>query len=848
MLSEFFKDIRFGARLLRRSPGFAAVAVVSLGLGIGGATAVFSLVNAIVLRTLPVPDPRQLFQAEAVLRNRDHGELFAGPTFEHVRDELRARGAAELFAATSVAGMQVQPGGDAAPERGNVQLVSGEYFAALRQQPQRGRLLMPDDNTAVGAHPVAVVSDGFWRRRLDGAADAVGRLLMINGTPFTIVGVARPGFFGTTVALRAPDAWIPYMMQPVVRYSQNASASNSADPRKPWPPQPELAWLNVFARISGAGPGAAEAVFSTVFRRDSEAVLPQDATDDDRAAVRQLRVQFTDASTGLSSLRNAVARPLYVLLAMVGVLLAIACGNVAGLLLSRAAGRSREMAIRQSIGASGARLVRQMIAESLLLALGGGLAGITFAVWARDALLGLMVNVATATGPVDLNTGLDGRVLAFSIVVSALTGVLCGVLPAIRGARVSVSDALKQDGRGSVSEGGRRGLRVGKALVAAQMAFCLLLLVVAALFIRSLRSIVQTDIGFDREHVVVARVDTRGAGYAAPERLELYRRVADALRAIPGVQAVSFSLTGPLGGSQRISGMTAEGYTPGPNEQLRTNEDVVTAAYFETVGLHIVAGRGFAPEDRAPGAHNTIVNVTLATRLFGSPGRALGRRWSYGGSIGKDANVIVGVAEDARYVDVKSAPPNMAYSLSEAAPDEVLGDLEVRTSGAPARAVQAIRETLARVEPRLPVVEVVPLSDRLTRGVTQDRMVAGLTVIFGALALVLASLGLYGTISYGINRRVAELGLRMALGANRRNVLWMVLREAIALVAVGIAAGIPLAFVAGRAMSALLVGVAPADPVAFGAGAVTLVAVAAMAAYLPAHRASRIEPMTALSR
>lgn len=847
MLTEFFRDTRYGARLLRRNPGFATVAVLSLALGIGGATSVFTLVNAIVLRTLPVPEPRQLYQAESVAPGQDHGDLFPAPTFEHARDELAARGTAALFAATSVANMQLKPEGDAIGARGNVQLVSAEYFAALRQQPQAGRLFAPADNRTLGAHPVAVVSDGYWRRHLNAAPDAVGRPLMINGASFTVIGITRPGFFGTTLALRAPDVWIPYMMQAVVRYSQNASNSNSADPRQPWPPQPEMSWLNVFARVTTGNPGSVETAFTTVFRRDREAVLPRDATADDRTALGQERVTLADASTGLSSLRNAVAHPLYVLLAMVGVLLTIACGNVAGLLLSRAASRSREMAIRQSMGAGRLRLVRQMIAESLLLAAGGGLLGITFAVWGRDALLALMVNVAPGSGPLDLNTGLDSRVLAFSLAASALTGVACGVLPAIRGTRVSVAESLKQDGRGSVTEGGRTGLLVGKALVTAQMAFCLLLLVVAALFTRSLRSIVQTDIGFDREHVLTARVDVRGAGYSAPERQALYSRVAGALAALPGVESVSFSMMGPLAGSQRISSLSVEGYTPGPKEQLRSNEDTVTERYFETMGLRILEGRGFQPEDRAPGAHNTIVNATMARRFFKGHS-AIGQRWDYGGAIDKDSNVIVGVVEDARYVDVKTAPPNMAYTLSAAVPDAVLSDLQVRTTASSDRAVQIVRETLARVEPRLPVVEVVPLSDRLSRGVTQDRMVAGLTAIFGALALLLASLGLYGTISYGISRRVGEFGLRMALGANRGDVLWMVFREALTLVGIGVGVGVPLAFLAGRSIAALLFGVAPADPLAFGAGALTLLAVAAVAAYLPAYRASRIEPMTALSR
>ena len=847
MLTEFFRDLRFGGRLLRRNPGFAAVAVLSLGLGIGGATAVFSLVNAIVLRTLPVPDPHQLFQAHWMAPGREVVPRFSGPTFLHARDELAARGAGELFAATSVAGMQLLPEGEAIGARGSVQLVSGEYFTALRQQAQVGRLLAPSDNVTLGGHPVAVISDSYWRRRFNASPDAVGRMLTINGTNFAVVGVTRPRFFGTTLALRAPDAWIPYMMQAVVRYSQNASNSGSADPRQPWPPQPEMAWLHVFARVPDKATGAAEATFTTVFQRDAAEILPKDAPAEDRAAVREQRVTLTDASTGLSGLRAAVSTPLYVLLAMVGVLLAIACGNVAGLLLARSAGRSREMAIRQSIGAGRMRLVRQLLAESLVLAVAGGLVGITFAVWARDALLALMVNVGSSSVPLDLNTSLDWRVLGFSLLVSAITGIGCGVLPAFRGTRVAVAEALKQEGRGAVGEGGRRGLLVGKALVAVQMAFCLLLLVVAALFTRSFRVLTQSDIGFDRGQVLTVRVDVLGAGYRSGERQALYRRLIEALQVLPGVESVSMSANGPLWGSQRISSLAVEGYTPARGEQLRTNEETVTDRYFETMGLRIVEGRGFRAEDRAKGARNTLVNATMARRFF-PKGDAIGKRWNYGGPIGEDSRVIVGVVEDAKYVDLKVAPPNMTYILSDASPDDVLGDIEIRTAGAPATLAQTVRETLARLEPRLPVVEVVPLEDRLARGVTQDRMVARLTTVFGALALLLASLGLYGTVSYGVNRRVAELGLRMALGADRGVVLWMVLREALTLVLIGALIGVPLAFMAARSMRALLFNVGAADPLAFLLGGALLMVVAAVAAYLPAYRASRIEPMVALGR
>jgi predicted permease len=847
-LLEFGRDIRFGFRLLLRSTGFTTTAVLSLALGIGGAAAVFTLVNAIVLRTLPVPEPHQLYLARVQRLDRNtHGELFSAPLFEQARDQIAAKAAGELMATTSVTGMALQPDGEAVATRGNVQLVSGEFFSVLGQEPQFGRLFTPGDNRAIGAHPVAVISDAYWRRAFASAPDVVGRRLTINGTSLAVVGVTRPGFFGTSLSLRGPDVWIPFTMQSVVRYASNASSGSGADQQKPWSSQSQIAWLMIFARVPARNPGRAAAMLTTLVDRVAEEGLPRDASADERASAHAQNVTLESVATGVSSLRDGVSTPLYVLLAMVGVLLAIACGNVAGLLLSRAASREREMAIRLSIGAGRARLVRQLLAETLVLATASGLLGVTFAIWTRDGLLALLVNVGSSPIPPDLDTSLDWQVLAFAAGVSLLTGLACGVLPALRSTRLSVGESLKDQARAVGVEGGRRGLVVGRALVAAQMAFCVLLLVVAGLFGRSLRSLTRTDVGFDRDHLLTARADVRGAGYDPAERLALYARLIDTLEAIPGVQSASLSLNGPLVTSQRISSMSVEGHQSRRNENLTTNEETVTQKYFDTVGLRMIEGRGFTAQDRNAEAHHSIVNATMARRFF--PGQsAIGKRWGYGASIDKDAYVIVGVVEDARYVDIKTTPPSMVYHLAEAEPDDILSDIEIRTAGSPAALAQTVRETLARVEPRLPVIEVIPLSGRITRGTTSDRMVARLTTFFGALALLLASLGMYGTISYGISRRVAELGLRIALGADRRTVLLMVMREALTLVAIGLAIGLPLAFAAGRGLSALLFAVKPADPLAFGVGAIVLLAVSALAAYLPAHRASRIEPMVALRR
>ena len=845
--TEFLRDLRFGARLLRRSPAFTLTAVLSLALGIGGATSVFTLVNAIVLRTLPVPQPRQLYRAMVHTADaRSHGELFSMPMFERARDELASKGIAELAASTAVAGMQLQPEGEVIGTRGNVQLVSGEYFTLLRAQPQLGRLLAPADDVTVGGHPVVVVSDAYWRRALGASPGVIGRRLSINGASLTIVGVTQPGFFGTMLNLRGPDAWVPIMMQSDVRYASSASSSGSADPTKPWPPQKDISWVMIFARVPST-PSAAATALTTLVQREREAELSPNAGADARLRIRRQNVELESAATGVSGLRNNVSTPLYVLLAMVGVLLAIACGNVAGLLVARATGREREIAIRLSIGAGRARLIRQLLAEALLLAGAGGLFGITFALWGRDALLALIVNVGSSPVPPDLNTTLDWRVLAFSALVSMITGVACGVLPALRVTRVAVAESLKEQSRAVGAEGGRRGLALGKVLVAAQMAFCLLLLVVAGLFARSLQSLTQADVGYDRAHVLTAAVDVRGAGYGPAERQALYRRLIERLEAVPGVRSVSLSLNGPLGNSSRISGMSVEGHQAVPNENLRTNEETVTERYFDTVGLRMLEGRPFAADDRDPAVHHTIINATMARRFF--PGQsAVGKRWSYGNSIGKDAFVVIGVVEDAHYLDVRTAPPNMAYHLADTELDDILSDVEIQTTGSPDVLAQTVRDAIARMEPRLPIVEVVPLTARIARGATEDRMVARLTAIFGALALILASLGLYGTVSYGISRRVAELGLRMALGADRRMVLTMVLREALLLVVVGLAIGLPLALAAAHSVSALLYAVSPSDPRAFVLGAVTLFIVAGLAAYLPAYRASRIEPMVALGR
>lgn len=838
ILADLSRDLRYGGRVLLRNPVFSLVAVVSLGVGIGGAASVFTVLNAVILRDLPVPNPHQLYHAQKFSPVRQF-LYYSWPSFEQVRADLQGR--AEVCAYTAPTGMQVRPEGAAAADRRLVQLVSGEFFQVFRQQAQVGRLLGPQDNLQLGAHPVAVISDAFWERHFARAPGVAGRQMVINGTHFTIVGVAGREFFGPILAVQNPDVWVPLMMQHTLRYSANASVSTPADPRQPWPPQELIEWLNVFVRIPDGNVGAVAAIMTAQYQREDTARLdPADAQGPARIA--EQRVNLEPGSRGASRLRSDLSTPLYVLLAMVAILLAIASGNLATLLISRGNAREREMAIRLSIGAGRTRLVRQLLAETLLLAGVGGVLGLVIAAWGRDALLAMF---ATGAGSVDLDAGFDWRVLTFCLVVTILSALLAGVVPALRTSRVPLADSMKAQARSVGATA--RGALLGKSLVAAQIAFCLLLLVLAALFTRSMRSLLTVDVGYDRGRVLVARLDVRSIGLPGDRRQALYDRIVERIQAIPGVESASLSLMGPFGRGQRTSSFTVEGYQPQPDERMITNEEFVTDRYFETVGLKILQGRGFTTADRRPDGRATIINETMAKKFFPA-GDAVGRRWRYDGDPDSESFEIVGVVQDARYNDLRGSPPFMVYTLAAARADEILSNLEVRTRMDPTELIPAVRRALTEVEAGLPVFDMVSLDDRLNRGAANERLVANLTTTFSTTALLLACLGLYGTLSYGVTRRVTELGVRMALGAARRHVLLLVIREAAVLVLIGAIVGIPLALLASRGLDSLLYGVGASDPLSYGIAVAALIAVSGFAAFLPAHRASRIDPMVALRK
>jgi predicted permease len=828
LFDEAIQDIRYTLRSLRGHPGFAAVAILSVALGIGANTAIFSLLNGVALKWLPVAAPQQLF----VLGWSDPHtpRRFSWPTFERFHATVPHT---PMAAVTRTARMNAMIDGAPAAEVATGQLVSGEYFSVLGLHPVLGRLFTPDDNRTVGGHPVAVIGYGFWQRRFASSPDILGRGIALNGAHFTIVGVSPPGFSGVWADSPA-DVWVPVMMQAAVRYAGNRSSHNGDDD-KPWPPQEQILWLDIVARIPADRMASERARLSVAFQQELThvaALYGDDATR--RSAVLAQHLELDSAGRGFSYLRKHFAKPLVVLLAMVGLVLLIACANVANLLLARASSRQREIAVRLSIGAGRARLMRQFFTESAVLAVLGALVGLLIAVATTTFLVHQVFGDSPGTAP-PVNP--DLRVILFTLAITFLTGLLFGLLPAIRGTRVDLSGAMKSGGR--AVHGGSKGSGM-KLLVASQVALSLVLLVTAGLFARSFRHLLDVDPGFDRESVLAIRVDPRSAGFTEQQLPDLYRRLVDRINAVPGVRSASVAADGVVSGSTSTSGIEIAGYQKQSDERIEFQTDSVGLNYFSTVGMHIVEGRDFTWRDDEHAPKVAIVNQTLARRYF--PGRsAIGQRF---GDDKPDVQ-IVGVVADARVNDVREAPPIMAwYPMAQHL--EYSDFITVRANGDPRPVAAQLRAAVAQAAPNLTVARIRTLDEQIRTDLMEEHLIVQLTSAFGALALLLAAVGLYGVMSYAVARRTAEFGVRMALGASRQEVLWMMIRESALIVALGLACGLPLMLAATRLVDSMLFGVSSSDPLSILLATTTLVAVALLAAAIPAFRASRVDPMVAL--
>ena len=831
-LEAFVKDVRYGMRMLRRNAGFTLVVVVSLAAGIGANSAIFSVANALLLRTLPVPDVDSLYAV------RYQSRLSVAPRYSYPFFERLRAGFADkksIAAMSRVARMRTFVGEGGEAETSNVQVVSGEFFSTLQLHPRLGRLLTVDDNKNIGGHPVVVISDAYWHRRFGGQDDVLGKSLSLNGARLTIVGVGPEGFTGVWLENPA-DAWVPVTMQNDVQYQQNYS-SDGVDSNQPWMKLDSLSWLEILVRASRPD-GQEIASLNAVFQPQLLKTVDQIKDPQQRKLALDRRLILEPFAHGNSNLRSRFAAPLYALMGMVVLLLLIACANTANLLLARATSRRHEMALRLSIGASRARVICQLLTESVLLGAIAAAVGLAIAPFASELLVRMTIGLAS--GPLPFSVGVDGRVLGFTVLLSLVCSLLFGLAPAWRATDLSLSSELKAGGRTLTRSGGR--LSLGRLLVVAQVALSLLLVVGAGLFLRSFQNLTELPLGFQPEHVLSAAMNAKVGGYKQEDLAALYQRLIERAESLPGVESASVAMCSLMSGCRsNADGLVFEGYQAAPDEQVMVQENHVSPHYFSTVGMRIVAGRDLVAADSADPIRVAVLNEAAVRRYF--KGReAVGQRFGYGE---KPDILIVGVVQDARVNTVREAILPMAFYPLRPMPGYI-GSLDVRVSGDPHALVTSLRRAIAASDPKLPIDRIVSVSDQAGSTLSQERLISRLTTLLSVLALGLSCLGLYGLMSYAVKQRTAELGLRLALGAPRARVLWMVFRESLLLIAVGLAVGLPAVIAASRLVGTILFEVSPNDPATLALAMTVLLIVGAWAGYLPAWRASNVDPLTAL--
>jgi len=840
VLDDLWRDMRYAARMLARTPAFTAVAVLSLALGIGANTAIFSVVDALMLRSLAVHQPEHL-----VLLTNSSGNYVQYSMFEKLRDA--AASTADLSAIIRTdrynVGVGAAAGGSSQVDGGPVRvaLVSGNYFSTLGTATAMGRTLAPADDRPSGA-PVAVVSDDYWSRRFGKGADILGRTLTFGDTVYDIVGVAPRGFLGEWIG-RPADVWIPIVRQPQIMIELPVGGLQNA-------PAVVIGRLNTdLART--------QAVLQTAFERDMRAQLGPSPTAPQLRQIAAAQIALASGARGLSPQRESFGRSLTMLMTAVGLVLVVACANIANLLLARSESRRREMAVRLAVGASRARLVRQVLTESVLLALLGGLVGVLVAQWATAALASFVrsgpVTGAAVVLSMDLDVHPDVRVLVFTAALCVVTGILFGLAPAFRGSRVSLSPALLTRGPGADPFASRGRLSLGKALVVVQVAVSLVLVVGAGLLVRTLRNLTLQELGFDRQHLVFVwalpgQTGGRGAGAA-----EFWRAAMDRVAMLPGVVSVSASNQGVLNGSDLSNlgsgpGLRIDGEAQAPTG-LPGLRSFIAPGFFKTMGIPLVAGRDFTEEDVATSPRGVIISQAMARHYFGNRDPVGRRIWFPEDT--SAATAVIGVAGDflvggPRETARRPGYTYFSYRDREAPRRLRTMTMAVRTAGDPMASADAIRRGLQGPPLQLPVLKIDTVGEQLSDILVQERMVTSLSTAFGSVSLLLACFGLYGVISYTVARRTNEIGIRMALGATRSGMVRAFMTESLALVVLGIVAGTVATIAVTRLIASRLFGVGAADPVTMAIGIMLVILAAALAAALPARRAARVDPMVAL--
>ena len=846
-MKTLLQDIQYGLRMLFKSPGFAALVVLSLALGIGANSAIFSTVNALMLRALPVHDPQSLYLLQWTMKSTkidpfmndlegdeeldEHtGETFSYsfsyPAYQRIQKNNAAFSDTFAFAANEE---MANFGLDGAASSGIVQGVSGNLFAGLGVSPTLGRPILPSDDER-GAAPVAIASYAFWQTRMGGAQGAIGKTIAVNGAPLTIVGVAPAEFVGLDPGV-SPDLWIP-----LSGYAQEWNKSSQSDTEGNLLSNDKVWWLGVVGRMKpGVSSAAAVTGMNVLFGQGIRAYIPILP-----AGTEMPQLKMMSAARGLNSLRDQFSEALFLLLGMVGLVLLMACANVAGLLMARAASRQREIAVRISLGATKARIIRQVLTESVLLAAMGGAVALFVAQWAGRLLVGLL---ASGRNPVHLALHLDMRVLAFTAAVSVLSGIVFGLAPSLAAVRVQPLTTLKESSGTAIK--GAKGFRSGKMLVGAQVALSLLLLVGAGVLLRSLQALERVNLGFDRRSVVLFTVRPGLNEYRGQRLAAYYEELRTRVRVIPGVRSVAFAQRNPIGEGSSITTVEVPGYTP-RGKPINAWHHAVGAGYFDTLKIPVLLGRALGEQDTSTSTPVVMINQAFANKYFHGD-NPLGHELEFGSHVQPKPMQIVGVAGDVKYAHIRDdAPPTLYIAYTQAMSVSPFMTYELRIAGAKEGIIRSIENEALALDPDVPVVNVRTEDEIVDQVLYLERTFAMLSSAFGALALVLACVGIYGTIAYTVAQRTNEIGIRMALGAERANILRMVLRETLVVVGAGLLAGLPLAWLGTRLLTAQVYGLSPHDPLTVVAAVAAISAVTITAGLVPALRAAHIEPVQAL--
>ncbi len=851
-VSDLWQDASYTFRTMRHHKSVVAIMIAILALGIGANTAMFTLIDAMMLRPLAVPHPEQLVtigdphRTGGLSQGTPNPSMASYPVYEDLRDQntvfsgLYANGRVVLLdAAIPHGGASAPAGAGADAEHPTARYVSENFFTVLGVPPFLGRTFAADEAKTPGDDPVVVISYAYWQSRFGGDRSAVGSTMTINGTPMTIIGVAPKDFWGDIVG-QHPNMWLPLMMQPVL------------DPHEAVLKDRTVSWLQLMGRLKpGVSLEQARAQITTIYTRTLIDHAAKDLSGIERA-LKKRPIRVEPGALGFSYYREALASFLYTLMAAVGLVLLVVCANVANLMLSRAAARGREMSVRMALGAGRGRLLQQLLTESVIIAVIGGALGLLVAYWGSQTLLKL---AGGGPRPIPLDVRPDGRILAFTAAVALVTALLFGLAPALRATRIQLAGALRAQGRNLVGAGSSRFFSPGKMLVVAQVALSLLLLVATGLLVRTTIGLLNADVGVARDQLVIARVEAGRAGYADARLVALMRDLIQRTSQVPGVASASLSENGIFSGTESGSSVEPEGFTARTDSDTVVAYDDVGPGYFATTGAHLLRGRDIEARDNETAPKVAVVNETMA-RYYYPNGDALGHHLQ----VGTNSLEIVGVVGDIQEQDVRApllrrfyiatlqlgCGPGADTSCVPAYPLQFNMEIRSRPGVDPARLVEPVRRAIKSADPSLAVLSVAPLTENISASISAELLVAKVVSAFGLLALVLASLGLYGVMAYATVRRTAEFGLRMALGAQSAEMTRMVLRESMLLVVAGAVIGIPAALAAAPLLKSLLYGVSAFDPSSIAIAVVAMALTAAVAAALPAIRASRVSPMEAL--